>query len=117
VNYKFQGAALVVCPIFLQTSPLYYIDSEKFNPDNFLPDACSSRHPYTYIPCGAGLRNCIGIKYAMLQIKTVISTLVRKIQFSPSDRCPTPEDLRLMFLMTLKLVDGCYVKFEPRTWL
>lgn len=30
VNYKFQGAALVA---FLRTSPLYSIDSEKFNPD------------------------------------------------------------------------------------
>ncbi|XP_060875829.1 cytochrome P450 4C1-like [Metopolophium dirhodum] len=109
------GAALIICPIFVQSSPLYYTDSEKFNPDNFLPDACSSRHSYAYIPFGAGLRNCIGIKYAMLQIKTVISTLVRKIKFSPSDRCPTPEDLRLMFLMTLKLVDGCYIKIEPRT--
>ncbi|XP_025192988.1 cytochrome P450 4C1 isoform X3 [Melanaphis sacchari] len=109
------GAALIICPIFLQSSPLYYTDSEKFNPDNFLPDVCGSRHSYAYIPFGAGFRNCIGIKYAMLQIKTVISTLVRKIKFFPSDRCPTPEDLRLMFLMTLKLVDGCYVKVEPRT--
>lgn len=80
-----------------------------------MPDAYGSRHSYAYIPFGAGLRNCIGIKYAMLQIKTVISTLVRKIKFSPSDRCPTPKDLRLMFLMTLKLVDGCYIKMEPRT--
>ncbi|KAF0767926.1 cytochrome P450 4C1-like [Aphis craccivora] len=109
------GAALIICPIFLQSSPLYYTNSEKFNPDNFLPDVCGNRHSYAYIPFGAGLRNCIGMKYAMLQIKTVISTLVRKIKFSPSDRCPTPEDLRLMFLMTLKLVDGCYVKIEPRT--
>ncbi|XP_026809782.1 cytochrome P450 4C1-like isoform X1 [Rhopalosiphum maidis] len=109
------GSTLMVCPLFLQSSTQYFTDPEKFNPDNFLPDTCRSRHPYTFIPFSAGYRNCIGIKYGMLQMKTVISTLVRKNTFFPSDRCPTPKHLKLMFLTTLKFVDGCYVKIVPRT--
>lgn len=105
----------MILPLFVQTSPHYYSDPEKFNPDNFLPNACSNRHPYAFLPFGAGYKNCIGIKYAMFQIKTVVSTLVRRNIFAPSNRCPTPEHLRLMFLMTLKFVDGCYVKMLPRT--
>ncbi|KAF0770087.1 cytochrome P450 4C1-like [Aphis craccivora] len=109
------GSTLMVSPLFLHSSEQYYNDPEKFNPDNFLPDTYRSRHPYTFIPFSAGYRNCIGIKYGMLQMKTVISTLVRKNTFFPSDRCPTPKHLRLMFLATLKFVDGCYVKIIPRT--
>ncbi|XP_026805956.1 cytochrome P450 4C1-like [Rhopalosiphum maidis] len=112
------GATLVITPLFLHSSPQHYGNTargpDEFNPDNFLPEAYRQRHPYAYIPFSTGPRNCIGIKYAMLQMKTVISTLVRHHRFRPSDRCPTPDRLRLMFLTTLKLADGCYVKVEPR---
>ncbi|VVC25919.1 Cytochrome P450,Cytochrome P450, E-class, group IV [Cinara cedri] len=108
------GSSLLISPLYLQSSPEYYADPDKFDPDHFLPDACHDRHPYAFIPFSAGFRNCIGIKYAMVQMKTVISTLVRENKFSPSDRCPTPEHLRLMFLTTLKFVDGCHVKIERR---
>lgn len=108
------GASLFICPHHLHSSSRYYKDPEKFNPDNFLPEVCRSRHPYTFIPFSAGYRNCIGIKYGMLQMKTVVSTLVRKNRFFPSDKCPTPQHLRLKFFTTLKFVDHCYIKIEPR---
>jgi len=109
------GASLVVCPLFLQSSPLFYTDPDKFNPDNFLPDAVRSRNPYTYLPFSAGQRNCIGTKYAMLQMKTVLSTIVRRNKLSPSAKCASPKDLKLMFLTTLKVADGCHINISPRT--
>ncbi|XP_022172371.1 cytochrome P450 4C1-like isoform X2 [Myzus persicae] len=112
------GSTLIVSPLFLHLSPQLYGGTARgpdaFDPDNFLPEACHGRHPYAYIPFSTGPRNCIGIKYAMLQMKTVVSTLIRHQKFLPSDRCPTPDRLRLMFLSTLKLADGCYVKVEQR---
>lgn len=104
-----------MCPLYVQSDDRYYADPDKFDPDNFLPDACRARHPYAFVPFSAGYRNCIGIKYAMLQMKTVVSTLVRHNLLLPSDRCPEPKHLRLMFLSTLKFVDGCHVKIIPRT--
>lgn len=104
-----------MAPLFLHSSPEYYTDPENFNPDNFSPEMCGSRHPTAFIPFSAGYRNCIGVKYAMVQMKTIISTLVRKYRFLPSDKCPTPKHIRLMFALMLKFVDGCHVKIETRT--
>ncbi|XP_050431366.1 cytochrome P450 4g1-like [Adelges cooleyi] len=109
------GSTFTIFPAMLHLNADIYPEPEKFNPDNFLPEACHSRHPYSFIPFSAGYRNCPGIKYAMLQMKTVISTLIRSYRFHPSDKCPTPKNLRVMFSTTLKFVKGCYVKIEPRT--
>ncbi|XP_050426995.1 cytochrome P450 4C1-like [Adelges cooleyi] len=108
------GSILEIFPALLHFNAQIYPEPEKFNPDNFLPEACRSRHPYSFLPFSAGYRNCPGIKYAMLQMKTVISTLVRSYRFYPSDKCPKPENLRIMYSTTLKFVDGCYVKIEAR---
>ncbi|XP_050436889.1 cytochrome P450 4c21-like isoform X2 [Adelges cooleyi] len=109
------GSTFVIFTALLHLNANIYPEPEKFNPDNFLPEACHSRQPYSFITFSAGYRNCIGIKYAMLQMKTVISTLVRSYRLRPSDKCAKPENLRLTFGTTLKFVDGCYVKIEART--
>ncbi|XP_050433604.1 cytochrome P450 4c3-like [Adelges cooleyi] len=109
------GSTFIICTQLLHLNSNLYPEPEKFNPDNFLPEACRSRHPYSFLPFSGGYRNCIGMKYAMLQIKAVVSTLVRSYRFYPSDKCPNPENLRLKYAMTQQFVDGCYVKIEART--
>ncbi|XP_050434190.1 cytochrome P450 4V2-like [Adelges cooleyi] len=114
-KYLIPADTVIAIPIYcLHLNPQSYKDPEKFNPDNFLPDVCRSRHPYAYIPFSGGTRNCIGMKYAMLQMKTAISTLVRSYRFSPSEKCPTPKELKLSCTIALEFINGCYVKIESR---
>ncbi|XP_050440094.1 cytochrome P450 4C1-like [Adelges cooleyi] len=115
-KYLIPADTIITIPIYcLHLNPKYYKDPDQFNPDNFLPDVCRSRHPFAYIPFSGGTRNCIGMKYAMLQMKTAISTLVRSYRFSPSKKCPTPKDLKLSCTIALEFSNGCYVKIEPRS--
>lgn len=63
----------VIIPIYgLHHDPDYYPDPGTFNPERFTDENKRTRHPYTYLPFGEGPRNCIGMRFALLQIKVGI---------------------------------------------
>jgi cytochrome P450 len=51
---------------------------EKFLPERFMEDT----EPYKHLPFIAGPHMCIGHKFAMLEMKMVLSSLLREFEFS-----------------------------------
>lgn len=44
--------------------------------------------PMMYQPFGAGPRNCIGMRFAILEIKLSIAKIVHKFTFEPAEDTP-----------------------------
>ena len=51
---------------------------EKFIPERFMVDT----EPYKHLPFIAGPHMCIGHKFAMLEMKMVLCSLLREFEFS-----------------------------------
>ncbi|XP_051159845.1 cytochrome P450 4C1-like [Leptopilina boulardi] len=69
----------------LHRNPNFWPDPEKFDPDRFSPDRSQKRHPYSFVPFSAGPRNCIGQKFAMMELKTYMAHILHKFILEPVD--------------------------------
>lgn len=47
-------------------------------PSRFTAEAKASRHPFVYLPFGAGPRNCVGMRLAQLEIRMALVHLFRQ---------------------------------------
>nr|XP_022918864.1 cytochrome P450 4c3-like [Onthophagus taurus] len=94
----------------LHRNPKLYPDPEKFDPERFSPENQTSRDPFSYVPFSAGPRNCVGQRFAMLEMKSTISKVSRHFEVLESEGF-TPEWLPDLILkpyngLEVKLASG-----------
>uniref|UniRef100_U5EZ76 Putative cytochrome n=1 Tax=Corethrella appendiculata TaxID=1370023 RepID=U5EZ76_9DIPT len=81
----------VLIPVHaIQNDPEIYPNPDKFDPDRFTPENIQSRHHCAFIPFGEGPRNCIGMRFAMLEVKFGIVQLLKTLKFTVSDKMQLP---------------------------
>lgn len=74
-----RGTPVVFSQFITHHLPELFPDPEAYTPDRWLNVSPS---PYAYLPFGAGPRMCIGGPMAMLTIKTVLPTILKRYRLS-----------------------------------
>ncbi|CAG9796527.1 unnamed protein product [Diatraea saccharalis] len=108
--YVEKGTNVLIFIIDMHRREDLFKDALKYNPDRFLPENSAGRHPFAFIPFSAGLRNCIGQKFGMMEMKTCLSAILRRYRLEPVTR---HEDVKFIPDLVLR-AKPIYVKFFKR---
>jgi cytochrome P450 len=88
-GYRVQpGTIVIVSPWLVHRHPAYWPEPERFQPERFGADARDRRHPFAWIPFGAGPRRCVGAGLAELEMPLVLAAIATRFELAPAE--PTP---------------------------
>ncbi|XP_045447875.1 cytochrome P450 9e2-like [Melitaea cinxia] len=103
---------VVAIPAYgIHMDPDIYPEPEKFKPERFLKEEKKERPSHLFLAFGAGPRNCIGSRFAMIVAKTAIVTLMRNFKFSAGPKTENPVKFHKTALL-LKPESGIWVHVE-----
>eukprot|EP00058_Branchiostoma_floridae_P017366 XP_002602854.1 hypothetical protein BRAFLDRAFT_270851 [Branchiostoma floridae] len=72
---------VLVDVLAIHYDPERWPEPNKFIPGRFTKEAREKRDPYNWLPFGAGPRNCIGMRLAMMELKVGLAKILMKYRF------------------------------------
>ncbi|KAG0433746.1 hypothetical protein HPB47_019648 [Ixodes persulcatus] len=111
-GYRIPPGTTVALFIYsLHRDERWFPEPEEFRPERFFPENSVGRPAYAYVPFSAGPRNCIGQRFAMMEEKVVISTILRHFRLhSPDER----DTILITWELVLRPLDALNVHFLPK---
>ncbi|CAF1286695.1 unnamed protein product [Adineta ricciae] len=123
-DYQIPKGTIVNVSVYpIHHDPDVWPDPEKFIPERqifkslaivvFLPAEKAKRHPMTYLPFGDGPRNCIGMRFALLEAKVGIVKALRAVEFQKCEKTAVPLELGKFEIINSKI--GVWVRVVRRS--
>lgn len=111
-NIVIEKGTMVLIPVYgIHYDPEYYPEPEKFDPERFSNEEQKKRDPMTFLGFGEGPRNCIGLRFGMMQVRIGLITLLNSFEFSIGEKTQSP---RFNLKATTLMNEGkMYLKLKP----
>jgi sterol 14alpha-demethylase len=74
---------VVVSPTVSMRLKSSFVDPDVYDPDRYAPPREEHKRPYAYLGFGGGMHSCMGQNFAFVQVKTILSILLREYDLEP----------------------------------
>jgi cytochrome P450 len=83
-GYRIPAGHMVQISVwYTHTSPLYWSDPLRFDPERFSEARAEDRgHPFQWIPFGGGAHKCIGLHFGEMEVKAILHQLLLRYRWS-----------------------------------
>lgn len=96
-GYRLPAGVMVVPGIGLvHGSAALYPDPDRFDPDRMVG---ATLHPTTWLPFGGGNRRCLGAAFAMVEMRTVLREILRRVELSTTTAADEKQKLKHVILV------------------
>uniref|UniRef100_A0A8C0NJD5 Cytochrome P450 3A n=1 Tax=Canis lupus familiaris TaxID=9615 RepID=A0A8C0NJD5_CANLF len=107
-----KGTVVMVPTFTLHRDQSLWPEPEEFRPERFSRKNKDSINPYTYLPFGTGPRNCIGMRFAIMNTETCPCRVLQNFSFKPCKETQIP--LKLNAQGIIQPEKPIVLKVEPR---
>lgn len=73
-----------MAPYLIGRNPEIFPEPDKFIPERFTKENMQEKNPFSFVAFSAGPRNCIGQKFAMNELKSILSKVLYTFELYPS---------------------------------
>ncbi|XP_061683154.1 cytochrome P450 4F3 isoform X2 [Syngnathoides biaculeatus] len=109
-----KGAICLVSIYGTHHNPGVWTNPHEFDPLRFEPVNQEARSSHAFIPFSSGPRNCIGQKFALAELRVVVSLTLLRFRLTPG---PNPEfgsaEVRRLPQLVLRAQGGLWLRLEP----
>ncbi|XP_053660991.1 cytochrome P450 4C1-like [Anopheles marshallii] len=109
-GYRLPAGIDIIIDIFdIHRNPAYWgHDADRFRPERF---EALQYDRFALLPFSAGSRNCIGLRYAWLSMKTMLLKVLTRYRIETDLKL---EDLSTKIALTMKITNGHMVRLKRR---
>ncbi|XP_042150356.1 cytochrome P450 3A9-like [Ixodes scapularis] len=107
------GMNILIPPFQIQRDPNLWSEPEKFDPERFSVENKGNIKTMAFQAFGNGPRNCVGMRFAKLEMKLTLAKMLAKYKFLLDERHIKEDQLKLgsSFVFSYPL-DGAWLKVE-----
>lgn len=117
-DYKIEGTdhtikagTKIFIPVFaIHHDPEYYPNPDKYDPERFTAAENKNRNPYTFLGFGEGPRNCIGLRFGVLQAKIGMALMLTNFKFEVCEKTEIPIKYDKAIFLLLVPSGGVHLK-------
>ena len=112
INVK-KGTMIWFATAGFMRDPKYYPNPTKFDPERFSEENKHNINMDAFLPFGVGPRNCIGSRFALMEVKAVIYYMLLNFSFEITSKTKIPMVLEKLSF-AIRAEGGAWVGLKPR---